>query len=143
VRRTFMSALTILFLTGCATVKLAIPAPKQAAFIKQQQAIDTALDLARMSWPEIGQDESEPSNIEAEEMSLTGALSKLNIQGGAPSGANAEQTVWLVSMDGLWDDLAVAPCQQGNCQTSHQPYHHCAIILDARTGLEIESSYRP
>jgi hypothetical protein len=143
VRRKFISALAILFLTGCATVKLATPAPKPAVFIKQQQAIDTALDLTRTSWPEIGQDETEPSNIEAEEMSLTGALSKLNIQGGVPSGSRAEQTVWLVSMDGLWDDLTVAPCQQGNCPSSHQPYHHCAIILDARTGMEIESSYRP
>jgi len=139
--RLFTAFLSILILAGCASVEFYTPTPIPAALIKQPQAIDAGLNLARMSGPELSPIQGEPSNVKAEEMSLADAFNQLNIQGGVSSGERADQPVWLVSMDGVWYDEA--PCQPGECQSTPNPLRHCSIILDAATALEIERICRP
>ena len=62
-RRIMLASLFIFFLAGCADVELSTQPPKQTAFIKQQQAIDAARDLARVARSEDGPDETEPTNV--------------------------------------------------------------------------------
>jgi hypothetical protein len=137
----WIEALSALLLVSCGTGQIVPSSTKSVALIKQEWAINNALEIARSSQPEIGPAQTDPTNLQAELMSLADAQNQLNIQDEIPSGYLPGQPVWLISMDGIWADET--PCQQEDCQFTPPPYHHYAIIMDARTGLEIEGSYRP
>ena len=109
------------------------------SYITKQEAIDTALEVASTSWPEISGPQEQPSNIQAEQMALQEALKKINNHNQPPNGYDSDTIVWLITMDGLWLDEMEAP----GVALTPAPYHHYAIIIDAETGSQIQSSYLP
>ena len=112
---------------------------KSQSYISKQEAIDTALDVASTSAPEISGPQEELSNIQAEKMTLEQAVKKLNKNDQPAVGYDTNMIVWLVTMDGLWLGEMLAP---GN---THEPvpYRHYAIIIDAKTGSQIQAALLP
>jgi hypothetical protein len=132
---TYLLALLItLILSGCGGGP-AIPEDG----ISEQEAIDAALNIAAMSHPEISGSQVTPSNIHAEQMSLGKAVKRINENNNVAAGYTPDGMVWLVTMDGIWLDefprLTDMP--------TPVPYRHFLIILDAKSGLEIETAARP
>lgn len=120
------SALIFLLLSGCMNNE-----------INQHAAIDTAIEIASLSIPEISGSQVAPSNIHAEKMTLEEVAKRLNAN---PQNAFFEESpdtkVWLVSMDGIWLPANVPGVVQ-------KPYQHLSIVIDAKTGLEIFSNIQP
>jgi len=127
-----ISILVFLLLAGCAS-----ESPTDNNEINQQEAIDTAVEIASMSIPEISGSQVAPSNIHAEKMTLEEAAKRLNSN---PQNASSEESpdthVWLVSMDGIWLPGSVPGVVQ-------KPYRHLSIVMDAKTGLEIFRNIQP
>lgn len=117
--------LVFLLLTGC------------TKGINQQEAIDTAVEIASMSIPEISGSQVTPTNIHAEKITLQEATKRLNSN---PQNVFSEKTpvteVWLVSMDGIWIPANVPGVVQ-------KPFQHLSIVIDAKTGLEISRNMQP
>ena len=117
--------LVFLLLSGCAKE------------LNQQEAIDTAIEIASMSIPEISGSQVTPSNIHAEKMTLEEAAKRLNSN---PQNAFSKEftdtQVWLVSMDGIWLPAVVPGVIQ-------KPYQHLSIVIDAKTGQEIYRNIQP
>ena len=105
--------------------------------MNEQEAIDTAVEIASMSMPEISGSQVAPSNIHADEMTLEEAAKRLNSN---PQNAFSEESpdtqVWLVSMDGIWLPADVPGVVQ-------KPYQHLSIVIDAKTGSEIFRNVQP
>lgn len=124
--------LVFLLLSGCVRESLT-----DNSEINQQEAIDTAIEIASMSIPEISGSQVAPSNIHAEKMILEEAAKRLNSN---PQNAFSEESpdtqVWLVSMDGIWLPANVPGVVQ-------KPYLHLSIVIDAKTGLEIFRNVQP
>ncbi|HLO30746.1 MAG TPA: hypothetical protein VK249_16490 [Anaerolineales bacterium] len=126
--------LTILFLSGCAKASHITDHG-----ISEQEAIDIALKLAAMSRPEMSGSLVAPSNVQAEQMRLAEAIKRISKNSDAPAGYTPDNLVWLVTMDGLWLDEFGSPTDSA----TQEPYHHFITILDAKSGLEIESAAHP
>jgi len=109
--------------------------------INRQEAVDAALKIASSSQPEISGALVTPQNVQTEQMTLGEAEQRIHGNPTAPSGHAPEMPVWYVTMDGLWANEVSAPDLTPS--VTQQPYHSYRIILDARTGLEIESSLQP
>jgi hypothetical protein len=107
--------------------------------ISKQEAIDTAIEIASMSRPEISGAQITPYNIILERMTLAKAVKHINSSNGVAAGYDPDMTVWFVQMEGIWSDEFPRP--QGF--PTPVPYHHYAVILDANTGLDIEVSASP
>ena len=128
------SLLTILLLSGCAKESRATDNG-----ISQQEAIDTALKIVSMSRPEISGSQVPPFNVHAEQMTLGEATKRISENNDVASGYTPDMLVWLVTLDGVWLDEFPRPSDL----PTPEPYRHSAIIIDAKTGLEIESSAHP
>jgi hypothetical protein len=127
-----ISILVFLLLAGCAS-----DSPTDHNEINQQEAIDTAVEIASMSMPEISGSQVAPSNIHAEKMTLEEAAKRLNSNPQyAFSTESPDTQVWLVSMDGIW----LGPGAPGVVQ---KPYKHLSIVIDANTALEIVRNMQP
>ena len=128
------SLLTILLYSGCA---------KESRItdngISQQEAIDTALKSALMSRPEISGSQVAPSNIHADQMTLGEATKRINGNNDVATGYTPDMLVWFVTMDGIWLDEFPRPTDL----TTPEPYHHFMVIIDAKSGLEIEVAAHP
>jgi hypothetical protein len=132
IQKYIFSALVILLLSGCARESLA-----DNSEINQQEAIDTAIEIASMSMPEISGSQVAPSNIHAEKMTLEAATKRLNSNSQTAFSEESPDTqVWLVSMDGIWLPADVPGVIQ-------KPYQHLSIVMDAKTGLEIFRNVQP
>jgi len=132
----FRVAFVLLILTGC---KPLIETPN--AYISRQEAIDAALEIASASSPEMSGAKEKPVNTSAEQMTLDQAVKKIDKHNQPATGYDPNMTVWFVTMQGLWLGQMSAP---GIVSTPEQvPYRHYAIIIDAKTGSEIESSFSP
>jgi|SRR5450759_5254796 len=105
--------------------------------IDQQKAIDTAVEIASMSMPEISGSQVTPSNIVAEKMTLEEAAKRLNSNPQETfSEVSPNTQVWLVSMNGVWLPADVPGVVQ-------KPFQHLYIVIDAKTGLEIFRNMQP
>jgi len=107
--------------------------------ISEQEAIDAALKSAAMSRPEISGSQANPSSVQAEQMSLGEAVRRIDENSSVATGYSPDMLVWLVTMDGIWLDEFPRPTDL----PTPEPYQHFIIIIDAKSGLEIESSARP
>jgi hypothetical protein len=111
------------------------------SYISKQQAISAALEVASTSGPEISGPHEEPSNISVQQMTLDEAVKKIGEHNQPATGYEPNMIVWFVTMEGLWLGEMSAP---GVVPTPEPVlYHQYAIIIDAKTGLEIESSLSP
>lgn len=131
-------ALLLLIILAACTPRYA-PTPNPASRVSHDRAVEIALQLASQSRPEISGAVGAPTNVSARLVKLDAALKELSISGSIPQGYDVSTSVWLVTMDGLWNDEASAP----GATTVPNPYHHCAFILNIDSGAEIESSCRP
>jgi hypothetical protein len=126
--------LTILLLSGCTASPVA-----DIGMSQQQAAMDTGLKIASMSRPEMSGSQVAPTNVQAEQMTLAKAIKRVRENGDVATGYTPDTLVWLVTMDGVWLDEFPRPAGS----LTPQPYRHILIIIDAKTGLEIESSAHP
>jgi len=128
------SLLTILLLSGCT---------KESRItdngISEQEAIDAALKSASMPRPEISGSQVAPSNIHAEPMTLGEATKRISKNNDIATGYTSDMLVWFVTMDGIWLDEFPRPTDS----PTPVPYQHFIIIVDAKSGLEIESAAHP
>ncbi len=132
----FIFALALILLPSCKPYSSTID-----PYIGKQEGIDAAMEIASTSRPEISGAQEEVSNIGAEQMTLDEAVKKINKNNQPAAGYDPAMIVWFVTMDGLWLGEMSAP---GSGPTPEPvPYHHYAIIIDAKTGLEIRSSLLP
>jgi len=105
--------------------------------IDQQKAMDTGVEIASKSMPEIGGSQVTPSNIAAEKMTLVEAAKRLNSNPQETFSEGSPNTqVWLVSMNGVWLPAAVPGVVQ-------KPFQHLYIVIDAKTGVEIFRNMQP
>src|SRR5215510_5671114 len=105
--------------------------------MNQQEAIDTAVEIASVSIPEISGSQVAPSNIYAKKMTLGEAAKRLNSNPqNAFSEGSPDMQVWFVSMDGLWLPANLPDVDQ-------KPYQHLSIVINAKTGLEIFRNMQP
>ena len=118
-----------------------LPTKSLDTYISKEGAIDEALKIASSSRPEISGAQVTPSNIIARQMTLSEAVKMINKGNQVPTGYDTQMLVWFVTMDGLW--LGEMPAPGITPIPELVPYHHFAIILDAKTGLEIEDSISP
>jgi len=126
-RRTTLAILALL-LIGCAVIR------GNEQFITREEAIDIALQIARAPQPELSGALREPTNVQAERMTLIDAYRRLDV-----TTDDSEAVVWLVTMEGIWTDEFPRPSDV----PEPEPYRHYAIILDATSGTTIMASARP
>ena len=69
-------------------------------------------------------------------MTLEEAVRQINPENAVAVGYDPNLRVWFVTMEGIWTDEFSRP--EGFPTPS--PYHHYVVILDAKTGVEIETS---
>lgn len=128
-RHTILVSL-VLLLIACAAVR------GDEQFITREEAIDTALQIARAPQPELSGTLREPTNVQAERMRLIDAYRRLDVRTELGAGSydyDNEAVVWLVTMEGIWTDEFPRPPDV----PEPGPYHHYAIILDATNGTTI------
>ena len=135
-RQVLFQALVFILLTSCRSTT---ENPK--SYISKQEAIDAAVAVASTSQPEISGAQEEPSNIQAGQMTLIEAVKKISKDNQPAAGYDPNMIVWFVTMDGLWLNEMEAPGLTPPAEPA--PYHHYAIIIDAKTGSQIQSSYLP
>jgi hypothetical protein len=107
--------------------------------ISEEKAIDAALKSAAISRPEMSGSQVTPSNVHAEQMTLSGAVKRIDESNSVAAGYSPDMVVWLVTMDGLWLNEFPRPTDV----PTPEPYQHLIIIIDATSGIEIESAARP
>jgi hypothetical protein len=110
-----------------------------APLLTRAAAIEAAVRIASASRPELGAAQVTPSPLQAEQLTLGEAVRRLPGAAGPPGGYRADMPVWLVTLAGQWQGLASAPGGPPDAAV----YRSMAVILDARTGLEIESQASP
>lgn len=133
-RAIFIVVLALIAFTSCKPLS-----GTSDLYISKQGAIDAALEIASMSRPEISGAQITPYNITAEQMTLDEAVKRINGKNEVPVAYDPDMTVWFVSMEGIWLDEFPRP--EGFA--TPVPYRHYTIILDAKTGLDIEVSLSP
>ena len=131
IQKNLMSILVFLLLLGCAS-----ESPTDNNEINQDEAIETAAEIALLPIPEISGSQVAPSNIHAEKMAVEEAAKRLNSNPDVFSEESPDTQVWLVLMDGVWLPASVPGVVQ-------QPYRHLSIVIDAKTGLEIFRNMQP
>jgi hypothetical protein len=124
-----------LFLAGCGVALT----PAHDLFITREQAITNARRIASSSAPEISGAQVPPQNIQAGQTTLSRAMQRMTGETQLPEGYGPDTPVWYVTMDGLWVNEMPAP----GVTVTQVPYHHYFIILDAVTGMSVETVLRP
>jgi hypothetical protein len=107
--------------------------------ITMQKALDLALASVSTSRPEISAPQVRPFNLKAERLPLIEAVKRISVDNTPAAGFDPQLPVWLVTVDGLWLDEFPRP----DGFPTPQPYRHFFVILDAKTGMEIESAAKP
>ncbi len=107
--------------------------------ISEEQAINIAVKDASTSRPELSAAQSPPAIIGTTQMNLAAAERLLTGRAGVPTAYDPNMIVWVVSMEGIWLDLAPRP--EGFPMP--EPYRHFAVIINSRTGQVIGASARP
>ena len=130
----FSAALALIVLTSCKPLS-----EPSDSYVSKQAAIDAALEIASIPRPEISGSQVKPSNIKAEQMTLNEAVKHKNPSNEVAVGYDPNMMVWFVTMEGVWLDEFPRP----EDFPTPVPYHHYSVILDAKTGLDIEISASP
>jgi hypothetical protein len=128
--------LALFLITSCKSIS-----QSSSPSITKQEAMEVAIEIASMSRPEIDGLQGEISNIHAEQMTLDEAVKKIDERNQPSSLYDPNMMVWFITMDGLW--LGGMSIPDAVTTPTPVPYHHYAIILDAKTGAEIESTLTP
>ncbi len=131
--------LMCLLLASCSKVPVAANTLTIISLLSREQAIAAALQNASMSRPEVSGALVSPQNVQAEQMTLSEAMKRLPGNPSVPARYKPQMLVWVVTMDGLWASEVQAP----GITATQAPYHHYLVVLDAITGMEIESSLQP
>lgn len=139
-RTAVLLSLTLLFASCTATLDSA-PATASGP-LTRQQAIDAAMRIASSSKPEVGAPIGSLSIAKVEQTTLGEALQRLPGKPSPSAGYSPQMQVWYVAIDGLWPALPPNPPNLGTTSTQ-VPYHQLVAILDARTGMEIETWMTP
>jgi hypothetical protein len=136
-RTAVLLSLTLIFAACTATLDSATA----TAFgpLMRQQAIDAAMRIASSSRPEVGAPVGPLSVAKVEQTTLGEALQRLPGKPSPSAGYGPNMPVWYVAIDGLWP--AAAPAL--GATTTQVPYRQLVAILDARTGMEIETWMTP
>jgi hypothetical protein len=139
----------VVLLIGCSPVGSAPQAPPTvmsvaqtltpSPFINQQAASDRALQIASLSRPELSGAQVPPTHVQAAQMTLAAAVKQLTGRDDVAAGYDPSMMVWVVTMEGIWTDEFSRP----TALPSPEPYRHYTVILNARTGEEIEAAARP
>jgi hypothetical protein len=144
-----MTGLVILVsLAGCSvsssTPPLSVPASRTSVvstispFISRQVAIEAALAIGRAGRPEVEPALEEPKIVQAELMTFASAWKQLFGNELVPPAPQADTMVWLVAMEGTWQDGFPHPTPlPGLPIATPMIWHQFAIILNAITGYEI------
>ena len=132
-RSAFIALILLVSTVSC------VPTPTPSPSISEQEAIAIAIKNASMSSPGLSGAKIPPENVHAEQMTLAVAVKRLTGNDDVGAGYDPNMTVWLVSMEGIWTSEFPRPTGWPTLQ----PYHHFAVILNAKTGEEIGSSARP
>ena len=136
-RTAVLLSLTLLFAACTATLDSATATASGP--LTRQQAIDAAMRIASSSKPEVGAPIGTLSITRVEQTTLGEALQRLPGKPSPSAGYSPQMQVWYVAIDGLWPAL---PPNLGASATQ-VPYHQLVAILDARTGMEIETWMTP
>lgn len=107
--------------------------------MSEEQAIDIVVKDASASRPELSAAQIPPTNIHAEQLTLAAAETLLTGSANVPTGYEPNMIVWVVSMEGIWLDLAPRPTGF----PIPEPYRHFSVIIDAKTGEAFQSSAHP
>lgn len=134
IRGIFNIVIACVLLAGC-NLKIVT----SGTYISKQEAIDAALEIASTSRPELSGAQVTPTQITAQQMTLDKAVKQINPEHEVAVGYNPDMIVWFVKMEGIWLDEFPRPVDF----PTPAPYHHYAVILDAKTGLGIEVSASP
>ena len=134
-----MLLLLTLFLCACSVGSTQTKAPTASGPVTRQQAIDASVKSVSSSRPEISGALITPSNVRAQQMTLREALRHRPRDLSPVAGYGLQMSVWYVTMDGLWANEVQAP----GVSATQTPLHHAAVILDAQSGMEIESWMMP
>lgn len=134
--RIFIILTSFALLAGCKSI-----IKPSDSYISEQQAMDAALATASSSHPEMSGSQAIPSNVTAKQMTLLEAVKMINKNNQPATGYDPTMMVWFVTMDGLW--LGEMSAQGIVSIPELVSYHLYAIIIDAKTGLELESSLSP
>jgi hypothetical protein len=129
----------VLFLVACSPPHAPVATAKASSFITREQAIANAIRIATSSAPEISGAQVPPQNVQAEQTTLSRAMQRITGETQLPEGYGPDAPVWYVTMDGSWANEMSAP----GVTVTQVPYHHYFIILDAVTGMSIETALRP
>jgi hypothetical protein len=124
----------VVFLSGCLQ-----ESRTSNQSISKQKAIEIAIESASMSHPELSGSQVPPSNIRAQQMTLEEATRRIYEGNHVGDGYAPDMLVWIVTMDGMWLDEFPRPTDV----PAPKPYRHLVMILNAKTGEEIESAARP
>jgi hypothetical protein len=136
-RTAVLLSLTLMF--AACTAALGSPTATASGPLTRQQAIDAAMRIASSSKPEVGAPIGSLSIAKVEQMTLGEALQRLPGKPSPSAGYSTQMQVWYVEIDGLWP---ASPPDPGAIATQ-VPYHQLVAILDARTGMEIETWMTP
>ncbi len=109
---------------------LVLPACAVDTLLSDEEAIQIALDQARVGASEISAAQAEPNNIQAEPMTFAEAAERLTGSATVGRGDDPDMTVWLVTMDGLWLDEFPRPAGV----PTPEPFHRYTVVVDALTG---------
>ncbi|HEX8992881.1 MAG TPA: hypothetical protein VF784_14470 [Anaerolineales bacterium] len=128
-----------LLLGACSS---AIPPAATATFvgpITYDQAIGLAMQIVSSASSEAKGEVVFPSRVNAQKMTLAEALKSSPGENAVPAGYDPQVLVWYVTMDGRWANTIQDP----GYAATQQPLHHAVVILDTRSGKQIESWLTP
>ncbi len=132
----FLHLLTLLAILLTAACQ---PAKPTDDLLTEAEAIEAAVKAAKGSRPEMSAAQVEPTNVQVKQLTLAEAVKRLRADGKPARGYDPQMPVWLVTMDGIWLDEFPRSTEM----PTPEPYQHFMMILDAQTGLLIESAARP
>jgi hypothetical protein len=113
-------------------------------FISETTATNTARQIAMRGGPSLGGAEGSLTNLHAERASSATARQRLVAQGWPTDVAeSSDRMIWFVTMEGTWRlfDGPAAPITPVPTSPA-DVFHSLVVLLDAKTGAEIEVAAR-
>jgi len=95
----FTVVLTLIVLNSCKPLS-----ETSDSYISKKEVVDTALEIASTSRPEISGAQITPYNITSEQMTLNEAVKHIDSKDEVAVGYNPDLTVGFVRMEGIWLD---------------------------------------
>lgn len=131
----------VALLAACGHTQAPAATATPGGLISRAEALAAAQRVASTSRPELSGPLVTPEASEAELTTLAEAQAALLTEASGTTGFDPATPVWLVRLEGLWANGATAP--QVTPPPTQALLRHYAIILDAQTGLEIQTVLTP